>query len=195
MPFKCLSGIWQGLKKNKKESEMLEIRLGGEFTSREFEMFCNDKGIKRQTLAPRAPPQNGIVKRRNRLVMDCARTLMMEKNVALNYWREVLSTTIYTLHQVQIKKGTNATPFELWYGHSPNVKHFKVFSRKCYILKDTRNGKFDAKSDEDIFLGYSTRSKEYKCLNTNTNKIVESTNINFDEYIETHDAKPIKRPK
>ena len=51
----------------------------------EFEVFYNDKGIKRQTLAPRTPPQNGIAERRNRSVIDCARTLMMEKNVALKY--------------------------------------------------------------------------------------------------------------
>ena len=68
------------------------------------------------------------------------------------------------------------------------MKHFKVFGCKCYILKDSRNGKFDTESDEGIFLGYSTRSKVYKCLNTNTNKIVESASVNFDEYIEVHDA-------
>ena len=48
-------------------------------------MFCNDRGIKRQTSAPRTPPQNRIVKRRNQSIMDCARTLMMEKTVALKY--------------------------------------------------------------------------------------------------------------
>ena len=58
---------------------------GGEFTSNEFEMFCNDRGIKRQTSAPRTPLQNGIVERRNRSIMDYARTLMMENNVALKY--------------------------------------------------------------------------------------------------------------
>ncbi|MDF3675383.1 hypothetical protein [Enterobacter hormaechei] len=88
-------------------------------------------------------------------MIDCARTLMMEKTVALKYWREVVSVAVHTLNRVQIKKGTNTTPFELWYGHSPNVKHFKVFGCKCFILKDARNGKFDAKSDEGIFLGYS----------------------------------------
>ena len=68
----------------------------------------------------------------------------------------------------------------LWY--SPNVKYFKVFGSKCYILKDFRNDKLDAKSEEGIFLGYSTRSKAYKCLNTNTRKVVESANVKFDEY-------------
>ena len=59
---------------------------------------------------------------------------------------------------------------------------------KCYIIKDVRNGKFDAKSEEGIFLGYSTRSKDYKCLNTNTNKIVERENVNFDEYTQIYEA-------
>ena len=39
-------------------------------------------------------------------------------------------------------------------------------------------------SDEGIFLRYSTRSKAYKCLNANTNKVVESANVNFDEHDE-----------
>ena len=43
------------------------------------------------------------------------------------------------------------------------------------------------KSDEGIFLGYSTRSKAYKCLNVNTNKVVESANVNFDEFVEEHE--------
>ena len=113
-----------------KNLKCLRSERGGKFTSREFELFYNDNCIKRQTSAPRTPPQNGISERRNRSVIECARTLMMEKNVALKYWREVVSTTFYTLNRVQVKKGTNATPFELWYGHSPNVKHFKVFGCK-----------------------------------------------------------------
>ena len=59
--------------------------------------------------------------------MDCARTFMMEKNVALKYWREAVSIAVYTLNHVQIKKATHSTPFELWYGYSPNVKYSKVF--------------------------------------------------------------------
>lgn len=110
-------------------------------------------------------------------MIECARTLMMEKNVALKYCREAVSAIVYTLNRVQIKKGTNATPFELWYGHSTNVKHFKVFGCKRYILKEFRNEKFDAKSDEGIFLGYSTTSKSYTCLYVNTKKVVESANV------------------
>ena len=83
--------------------------------------------------------------------MDCARTLMMEKNVSLKYWREAISTTIYTFNHVQVKKDTHSTPFELWYGYSPKAKYFKILGRKCYILKDYKNGKVDVKSEDGIF--------------------------------------------
>lgn len=56
------------------------------------------------------------------------------------------------MNRVLVKKGTNITPFELWYGYAHNVKYFKNFGRKCYILKDNKNRKLDAKSDEGIFL-------------------------------------------
>ena len=75
--------------------------------------------------------------------MDCARKLMMEKNVALKYWRE----SVYTLNRVQVKKIAHSTLFEIWYGYSPNVKYLKVFGSKCYILKKFRNCKLDAKSE------------------------------------------------
>ena len=70
-----------------KSLKCLRSDRGGEFTSNEFEMFCNDRGIKRKKSTPRTPPQNGIVERRNRYVMECAKKLIMEKNIALKYWK------------------------------------------------------------------------------------------------------------
>ena len=99
-----------------------------------------------------------------------------------------MSTIVYTLNRVHVMKGTNLTPYELWFWYTPTIKYFKIFGRKCYILKDERKGKLDAKGEESILLGYPTRSKSYKCLDTNTNKIVESVNVKFDEYIELHDV-------
>jgi hypothetical protein len=54
--------------------------------------------------------------------------------------------------------------------------------KKIYILKDTRKGKLDGKSGEGIFIGYSTKKKAYKYLNSNTNRIVESENVRVDEF-------------
>ena len=57
------------------------------------------------------------------------------------------------------------------------------------------NGKLDAKSYEGIFLGYSTKSKAYKCLNSNTNKVVESANVRVDEFEERGDTSCNKDPE
>ena len=76
------------------------------------------------------------------------------------------------------------TPYELWYGYKPNVSYLKVFGSKCYILEESRKGKFDAKGDEGIFLGYSNKSKAYKCLNFSTHKINESAHVRIDECVE-----------
>lgn len=87
--------------------------------------------------------------------MDCARTLMIEKNIALKYYKEAISTTVDTVNRVQLKKDSNKTPYQLRYGYKPNVSCVKVFGNQCYILKESRKGKFDIKGDEGIFLGYS----------------------------------------
>ena len=72
-------------KEKRKRLKYLRSDRGGDFTSRYFEVFYNDIEIKRQTSAPRTLTQNGIVERKKRSVIDYARTLMMEKNVAVNY--------------------------------------------------------------------------------------------------------------
>ena len=64
------------------------------------------------------------------------------------------------------------------------MKHFQVFGSKCYILNDQGNlGKFVAKSDEDIFLGYSTTSRAYKVFNKRTKTVMESINVEIDDAI------------
>ena len=126
--------------------------------------------------------------------MDCARTLMIEKNIAIKYWKEAISTAVHTLNRVQLKKDTFKTPYELWYGYKPNVSYFKVFGSKFYILKESRKGKFDAKGDEGIFLGYSSKSKAYRCLNLSTHKVIESAHVKFDEFVEKIAEESKKEP-
>ena len=109
--------------------------------------------------------------------MDCARTMMIEKNVAIKYKKETISTTIHTLNWVQLKKESDQTPYELWYVYKPNFCYFKLFGSEYYILKETRKGNFDVKSDEGIFLGYSNKRKAYKCLNPTTYKVIESAHV------------------
>ena len=91
-----------------------------------------------------------------------------------------------------MKKDSNKTPYELSYGYKPNVNYFKVFGSKCYILKESRKGKFDLKGDKDIFLGYSYKRKVYKCLNLSTHKIIESAHVRIDEFVEKSEEESCK---
>ena len=117
---------------------------------------------------------------------------MIEKDITQIFWREAVSTAIYTLNRVQLKKDSKKTPYEIWYGKTPNVSYFKIFGSQCYVLKDDRNGKIDAKSDEGIFLVYSTKSKAFKFLIKASNKIVESENVKIDEFVEKNELESTK---
>ncbi|KAH9751239.1 hypothetical protein KPL71_014213 [Citrus sinensis] len=76
----------------------------------------------------------------------------------------------------------NKTPYKLWKDRKPNIGYFKVFGCKCFILNTKDNlGKFDPKSDIDIFLGYSNSSKAYRVYNKRTLVVEESMHVTFDE--------------
>ena len=68
-----------------KRLKCLRSNRGGEFISHEFNNFCIERGIKRQVSAPGTPQQNGIAERRNKSIMNCARTLMIEKSTTIKY--------------------------------------------------------------------------------------------------------------
>ena len=80
--------------------------------------------------------------------------MLAQNDVSKTFWREAMNTTIYTMNRVQVKKDTNKTPYELWFGHSSIVNYFRIFGSKCYIKRDDDIGKFDCRSDEGMFIGY-----------------------------------------
>ena len=88
-----------------------------------------------------------------------------------------------SLHNEQSvsQKGHRQDLSELWLGHSPTVTYFRIFGSKYYIKRGDDIGKFDARSDEGIFLGYSLKIKAYQCVNLRTKTIVESENVRVDD--------------
>ena len=154
---------------------------GGEF-EKDFVTFCKSRGITHEFSAPRTPQQNGVVERKNRTLQETARTLLHESNLPRKFWAEAVNTSCYVLNRVLIRPILLKTPYELLKNKTPNISYFRVFGSKCFIL-DTQNtrGKFDAKSTEGIFLGYSTTSKAYRVYNSIKHKVEESINIAFNE--------------
>ena len=102
---------------------------------------------------------------------EAARAMLFENDLVKIFWREV-NTSVFTMNRVQIREDTDKTPYELWFGHAPSVKYFRIFGSKCYIKSDDNIGKFDPRSDEGIFLGYSLKIKAYRCYNKRTKTIV-----------------------
>ena len=166
----------------KAKIQCLRSDNGGEVTSKEFNLFCETHGIKRQFSAARTPQQNGVAKRRNRTVQEATRTMLNEARLFDGCWREAISTAVYILNRGQLRRSSNNTPYEIWFGRAPFVKYFKVVGSKCYIkMLDEDLGKFDARSDEGIFLGYSSTKKAYRCYNFRIHKIVEITDVKVDD--------------
>ncbi|KAL1224827.1 Retrovirus-related Pol polyprotein from transposon TNT 1-94 [Cardamine amara subsp. amara] len=139
---------------------------GGEFQNELFELFCNSHGITHQYSAPRTQEQNGVVERKNRTLQEMTRAMMHGNDVAKHFWAEAVNTACYIINMVYVRKGTNMTPYELWEGKTPTLSYFHTFGCTCYILNDKDQlGKFDAKSDEGIFLGYSGSSTASRVFN------------------------------
>jgi hypothetical protein len=100
----------------------------------------------------------------------------------LNTFREKLSILPAILSIGYVRPETNKTPYEIWRGKKPTVKYFRNCGSKCYILRDRENlGKFDPKSDEGIFLGYSTNNCAYRVFNKRTETVMESINVIIDD--------------
>ena len=98
------------------------------------------------------------------------------------FWREVFYTFVYILNKGQLKFSSHKTPSELWKGKPTTIKQFKVFGSRCYIKRDDDDlGKYDSRTNEGIFLGYSSTKKSYRFYNLRLNKIVESVIVRVDD--------------
>ena len=162
--------------------DLIQSDHGRDFENSYMESFCTRSGISQEFSAPITPQQNGVVERRNRVIQEMARAMLYNKDVARNLWGEAVNTACHTVNRVYFRPGTKKIPYELWKGRKPNVKYFRIFGSTCFILKDRENvGKFDSRSDEGIFLGYSSISKVYRVYNKRIMKVTETMNVIIDE--------------
>jgi hypothetical protein len=167
-----------------KESPVIKIRSdhGKEFENNKFAEFCSSEGIHHEFSSPITPQQNGVVERKNRTLQESARAMIHAKKLPYHFWAEAMNTAYYVHNRVTLKKETPTTLCEVWKGRKPTVKYFHVFGSKCYILADReQRRKMDPKSDEGIFLGYSTNSRAYRVFNSRTNVLMESINVVVDD--------------
>nr|GEU31895.1 retrovirus-related Pol polyprotein from transposon TNT 1-94 [Tanacetum cinerariifolium] len=131
------------------------------------------------------PQQKGVVERRNRTLVEAARTMLTFANLPSFLWAEAIAPAFFTQNRSIIHKCFDKTPYELRNKRKPNIKFFRVFGYRCYLLNYYEDvGKLKAKGDIRVFVGYSKESDALRIYNKQTCKIHESVNVNFDEISE-----------
>nr|GEX17948.1 Gag-Pol polyprotein [Tanacetum cinerariifolium] len=109
---------------------------GTEFKNKTLAKFFDEVGITQQFSAARTPQQNGVVERRNRTLVEAARTMLTFENLPLFVWAEAIATTCFTQNCSIIHRRFDKNPYELMNKRKPNIKFFRVFGCRCYLLND-----------------------------------------------------------
>nr|GEY13286.1 hypothetical protein [Tanacetum cinerariifolium] len=156
--------------------------VGTEFLNKTLNAFFKEEEIEHQTSTARTPEQNGVVKRRNRTLVEAARTMLSASQLSLFFWAEAIATTCYTQNRSIIIPTHGKTPHHIINDRKPLIKHLHIFCCIFYITRDGENlDKIKEKGDQCILVGYSTQSKGYRVYNKRTRMIVESIHIRFNE--------------
>ncbi|KAL0299921.1 UNVERIFIED_CONTAM: Retrovirus-related Pol polyprotein from transposon TNT 1-94 [Sesamum angustifolium] len=139
-------------KQSGRSIKVLRSDRGKEYNNSEFDKFCEEEGIEHQTTVSYNPQQNGVSERKNRTVMEMARSMLQEKHLPKAFWAEAVYTAVYLLNSI-------------CYVHIPTEKRHKL----------------EEKTEKGIFLGYSTQSKGYRIYNLKTKKLIISRDVEFNE--------------
>ncbi|GKB97614.1 putative ribonuclease H-like domain-containing protein, partial [Tanacetum coccineum] len=129
---------------------------GTEFKNKEMNQFYERKGIKREFSVARTPQQNGVAERKNRTLIEAARTMLADSKLPTTFWAEAVNTACYMQNRLLVTKPHNKTPYERFLGRKSALGFMRPFGCPVTILNTIDHlGKFDGKADEGFFVGYS----------------------------------------
>nr|GEY24093.1 putative ribonuclease H-like domain-containing protein [Tanacetum cinerariifolium] len=121
---------------------------GTEFKNHDLIELCGLKGIKREYSNATTPQQNGVAERKNRTLIEAARTMLADLFLPTTFWAEAVNTACYVLNRVLVTKPQNKTPYELLTCKHPIISYLRPFGCHVTILNTIDQfGKFDGKSD------------------------------------------------
>ncbi|GJX78300.1 putative ribonuclease H-like domain-containing protein [Tanacetum coccineum] len=134
--------------------KMIQVRLkvpvrriqtdnGTEFVNQTLCEYYEKVGISHETSVARSLQQNGVVKRRNRTLIEAARTMLIYAKALLFLWAEAVATACYTQNRSIIHLRHGKTPYKLLHDKLPDLSFFHVFGALCYPTNDSENLDFD----------------------------------------------------
>ncbi|GKA81551.1 retrovirus-related pol polyprotein from transposon TNT 1-94 [Tanacetum coccineum] len=167
------------------KAKVCKIRTdnGTEFKNVTLKAHYEKLGIMQQfSNCSKTPQAIGVVERRNRTLVEAARTMLIFSRLPEFLWAEAVATACFTQNRSIIHTRHNKTPYELLHGRKPNVEYFHVFGSLCYPINDRDDlGKMKPKADIGVFIGYSETSRGFRIYNRRTKKIMETIHVKFDE--------------
>ncbi|GKB59852.1 retrovirus-related pol polyprotein from transposon TNT 1-94 [Tanacetum coccineum] len=169
---------------NQNDIKVKQIKTdnGTEFRNYELESFYDEKGIYQNFSSPYTPGQNGVAERKNRTLIDAARTMLKGSVLSKHFWTDAVRIACYTQNRSIIVKRHDKTSYEIFRERITNISYFHVFGCPVFIHNHKDHlGKFNAKADDGYFLGYSFVSKVFRVYNTRRQQIEETYHVTFDE--------------
>ena len=149
--------------------------------------YLSTEGIIHQSSYVDTPQQNGIVERKNRHLLDIARSLLLSSNVPKRFWGEVVLTTTYLINRLPFKVLDFSTPHQVFLQHFPQSRLIsslpsKIFGCTMFVhIHQQHWTKLDSWSSKCIFLGYSPNQKGYKYFCPNNQRFYHTMDVTFFE--------------
>nr|GEV01795.1 retrovirus-related Pol polyprotein from transposon TNT 1-94 [Tanacetum cinerariifolium] len=157
---------------------IVQTDKGTKFLNQTLHAYFAAEGIHHQTSVARTLEQNGVVKRRNRTLVEAARTMLSAAKVPLFFWAEAIATTCFTQNRSLVIPRHEKTPYHIINDRKPSVKFFHIFGSLCYIVIDGEN--VDKMKEKVPTQAPSVTSPE------NINQVVmieENAQVENDEFI------------
>lgn len=155
---------------------------GGEFTSKLFNAYCDEAGISRQFTAPYSPQQNGVVERRNRTVVEMARSFLKDKDLPSTFWAEAVRHSVYILNRFPTRALSGVTPYEAWSTRKPDIGHVRVFGCLTHMkIPANKVTKLSDRSKMVVNLGKEPGTKAYRVFDPESGNVHVSRDVVFEE--------------
>ena len=176
--------MFKAMVKNQFSTTIKSLRFDGrgEYTSKVFESYLAFNGIFHQIFCPYIPQQNGLVERKHRHLIETTITLISQASLPSQYWSFAVQIVVSLVILLPTNTLGFLSPWFKLYAQHLDITHLKVFGCACYpYLRSYTHHKLEHRTKECLFLGYSTISKGYLCLDLHTNHFYTSWHVLFNE--------------
>ncbi|WVZ84821.1 LOW QUALITY PROTEIN: hypothetical protein U9M48_031808 [Paspalum notatum var. saurae] len=138
------------------------------------------RAIRKVTMAENSKLSNGVVERKNRTLVEMARTMLDEHRTPRRFWAEAVNTARYIANRIFLRAFLGKTSYELRFAPASSI--CERLAAVCFVLKKAGHlDKFESRCLDGIFLGYASNSRAFRVWILEAKQVVETCEVSFDE--------------